>query len=534
MTHRRRPLGSGTAAEGALPSSLEFPGGTRGHMTKSTATLIFPHQLFLAHPGAVGSSELVLIEEDLFFGDSQYPARFHKQKLWLHRATMTRYCERLRRDGRRVTYVDHRPGESTLGAALADLTDRGVTHLRVVDVHDVALRRRIEDGCERLGMALAWLDTPMFLNTTAENQAYRAARKRWFMADFYKSQRKRLGLLMDGDEPVGGQWSFDHDNRKKVPRSLLGEIPALETPVHDAIDRDAREHVASKYVENPGSLQTLYYPTSHRDAERWLKHFVGARLARFGDYEDAIVKGERWLWHGVLTPMLNIGLLTPAQVVDAVIERARTHDVPLNSVEGFIRQVVGWREFMRATYEDLGGSMRTTNHWGHSRSMPAAFYEARTGIEPVDDVVRRVLETGYCHHIERLMVLGGFMFLCEIDPDDIYRWFMELFVDSYDWVMVPNVYGMSQNADGGQITTKPYFSGSSYIRKMSNFGPGDWAQTWDALYWRWIWRHADDLGRNPRWAMMCAMARKMDPAKRDGHIHRAESFLDALHGGGPR
>ena len=160
--------------------------------------------------------------------------------------------------------------------------------------------------------------------------------------------------------------------------------------------------------------------------------------------------------------------------------------------------------------------------------MPNSFYDGTTGIAPVDDTIRRILDTGYCHHIERLMVLGGFMFLCEIDPDDIYRWFMEMFVDSYDWVMVPNVYAMSQHADGGTITTKPYFSGSSYIRKMSHYKQGPWCEIWDGLYWRWIWNHADELGKNPRWAMMCSMAKKMEANKRKQHLEVAETFVNNL------
>ena len=184
---------------------------------------------------------------------------------------------------------------------------------------------------------------------------------------------------------------------------------------------------------------------------------------------------------------------------------------------------------MRAAYVDLGVSMRTTNHWNHHRKIPKSFYTGTTGITPIDDVIKRVLETGYSHHIERLMVLGGFMFLCEFDPDDIYRWFMELFIDSYDWVMVPNVYAMSQNADGGLITTKPYFSGSSYLKKMGyDDFEGDWCEIWDGLYWRWINLHQEALAKNPRWAMMCAMARKMDSEKMDLHVANADHFLQSL------
>lgn len=226
--------------------------------------------------------------------------------------------------------------------------------------------------------------------------------------------------------------------------------------------------------------------------------------------------------------MLNIGLLTPQQVLDVTMRHVKYNDIPINSAEGFIRQIIGWREFMRATYEDLGVTMRTTNHWKHTRKMPESFWTGETGIAPIDDTIKRVLETGYCHHIERLMVLGGFMFLCEFDPDDIYRWFMEMFVDAYDWVMVTNAYAMSQNADGGLITTKPYFSGSAYIKKMGNHPKGDWCETWDGLYWRWIWNHADALEKNPRWAMMVSMVRKMDQEKRNGHLKAANNFLETL------
>jgi len=275
-------------------------------------------------------------------------------------------------------------------------------------------------------------------------------------------------------------------------------------------------------------LESLYYPTTHRAAARWLKSFLKVRFENFGAYEDAIVEGQSWLWHSVLTPMLNVGLLTPHQIIKETLKFASENDVPINSLEGFVRQVIGWREFIRATYEDHGVTMRTTNHWNHTRDMPSCFYDGTTGILPIDDCITRVLDTGYCHHIERLMVFGGFMFLCEIEPKQIYTWFMEMFVDSYDWVMVPNVYSMSQHADGGLITTKPYFSGSAYVRKMSHHKKADWCEIWDGLYWRWIWNHVDELAKNPRWSMMCASARKMDVQKRETHLNNAERFLDRL------
>ena len=502
---------------------------TKGMKTLTHALLIFPHQLFDEHPGLASSpDQVILVEDDLFFGDHVYPAAFHKQKLWLHRSSMKRYEQLLQGRGLSVEYVDHLATDPALGRMFEAVVGAGLTRVDVSDPHDGMLSKRLRRGCERRSIELRFLETPMFLNSAAENREYRAGRKRWFMADFYRHQRQRLEVMVEDGDPVGGRWSFDDENRKKVPRKMLAEIPILSIDAGDGFDEAAKAHVMERYGDNPGHLDELIYSTSHAGAERWLACFLDQRFGLFGDYEDAMVKGERWLWHGVLTPMLNIGLLTPRQVLDAAMHHATKHDVPINSLEGFVRQLIGWREFMRATYEDLGVEMRTSNHWGHVRPMPASFYDGTTGIDPVDDVIGRVLDTGYCHHIERLMVLGGFMFLCEIHPDAIYRWFMELFVDSYDWVMVPNVYAMSQHADGGSITTKPYFSGSSYVRKMSNHPPGDWTAIWDGLYWRWIWNHVEELGRNPRWAMMCAMAKKMDPAKRDEHIRIAEAFLARL------
>ena len=189
--------------------------------------------------------------------------------------------------------------------------------------------------------------------------------------------------------------------------------------------------------------------------------------------------------------MLNIGLLTPQQVLDRTFEFSRTHTVPLASLEGFIRQVIGWREFMYCIYHAVGETQRRGNFWDCQRDLPASFYSADTGIPPVDRVIRRVMDLAYCHHIERLMVLGNFMLLCEVRPEQVYQWFMELFIDAYDWVMVPNVYGMSQYADGGLITTKPYISSSNYIRKMSDFSRGPWCAIWDGLFWRFVSRHKE-------------------------------------------
>ena len=494
--------------------------------------LIFPNQLYLDHPGLkLTPSRIVLIEDSLYFGDPHYPLKFHKQKLWLHRATMKRFEQSLQSLGYRTLYLDFDPHPGSLQRHIEQITDSMTSapkKLLLTQPTDFILEKRLARFCDSAGVGCTFLPDPGFINQPHENQEYRAGKKRWFMADFYKFQRRRLDVLMEDDQPVGGKWSFDKENRKKIPKKMLGEIPPLLKLKRDEIDVQAQAYVEANFPDNPGSIERLYYPTSHAQAKKWLQHFLKHRFENFGIYEDAIAEGESWLWHSVLTPALNVGLLTPRQVLKQTLAFAHKNEVPLNSLEGFVRQLIGWREFIRATYSDLGVQMRTTNHWGHHRKIPSSFYDGTTGIVPVDDTIKRILKTGYCHHIERLMVLGGFMFLCQFDPDEIYRWFMEMFIDSYDWVMVPNAYAMSQHADGGLITTKPYFSGSSYVRKMSHHKTGPWCKVWDGLYWSWIWNHCDELARNPRWAMMCAMVKKMDESKRADHLNVAADYLKSF------
>ncbi len=230
----------------------------------------------------------------------------------------------------------------------------------------------------------------------------------------------------------------------------------------------------------------------------------------------------------MLSPLLNIGLITPALVIDRLLEFSGRHDVPLNSVEGFLRQIIGWREFIRLIYLKDGVKQRNSNIWNFDRKMPKSFYDGTTGIVPLDTVVRRVLKTSYCHHIERLMILGNFMFLCGIHPHEVYKWFMEMFIDSYDWVMVPNTYGMSQFSDGGLMATKPYISSSNYILKMSDYKKGEWCSIWDSLYWRFIFNHKKFFSSNPRLSMMSVMLEKMDRHKLHAHISSAEKFLEDL------
>ena len=371
--------------------------------------------------------------------------------------------------------------------------------------------------------------SPSFLNDDENLKNYfKEGRKRYHQTQFYIEERKTRGILLgDAGEAKGGKWTFDTENRKKYPAKKTP--PSVHYVETDTYYKEAIAYVEDHFKDNLGEVsETLLYPTNFSDAKKWLRQFLDHRFADFGAYEDAIVEGENILHHSVLTPMVNTGLLTPDFVINEAISFAKKEDIPINSLEGFVRQIMGWREFIRGVYVYHGGEERTKNFWKFKRKIPPSFYDGSTGIVPVDQTIKKVLQTGYCHHIERLMILGNFMMLCEFDPDAVYQWFMELFIDAYDWVMVPNIYGMSQFSDGGLFATKPYISGSNYLMKMSNYKKGEWQPIWDGLFWRFMNVHRDFFLKNPRLGMLVNMFDKMSAEKKETHITNAEKYLTSL------
>lgn len=492
-------------------------------------SLLFPHQLFRNNPAVIKGRTIYLVEEFLFF--NQYA--FHKQKLILHRASMKAFADELIEEGFTINYINADEILSDIRKLLPALHQKGIQKIHTTDPTDEWLLKRIQKGCIENKLALILYDNPNFINTPKEIDAYFDNKKTYFQTDFYIHQRKQRNfLLTEKGQPLGGKWTFDTDNREKYPKNT--PEPSQPFPESNRYVKEAIEAINKIYPNNPGKAgnpfgdHSHFYPVTHAEAQVWLEAFLKDRFALFGPYEDAMVKGASILQHSVLTPMLNIGLLNPHQVIQAALETASQKDIPLNSLEGFIRQVLGWREFIRAVYQRENIAQRTRNYWGFSRKIPASFWIGTTGIAPVDDVIKKVLKSGYAHHIERLMILGNFMLLCEFDPDEVYRWFMELFVDAYDWVMVPNVYGMTQFADGGLMTTKPYISGSNYIMKMSNYEKGSWQQVWDGLFWRFMDIHRDFFLQNPRLGMLVRTFDKMNEAKRKEHLLNAEKFLASL------
>ena len=487
--------------------------------------LIFPHQLFEESLLIENDLPIYLIEEFLFFKEFN----FHKQKLAFHRATMKQYEVFLKSTGKEVIYIETTNPISDIRKCISYLAENEFTHIHYIDPVDNWLQKRIESACKNNKIESTILETPLFLNTSEELQPFfRIDKKKYFQATFYKQQREKAHILIERDgNPTGGKWSFDTENRKKYPSRKLP--PPIQYPETNNFYKEAVSYVSDNFSNNIGNLDNYsLYPTSFKSSKAWFHQFLEQRFLEFGTYEDAIVAEHSILNHSVLTPMLNIGLITPKFILSELLEYASENEIPINSVEGFVRQLTGWREFIRGMYVSRGSEARTRNFWGFKRKIPKSFYNGTTGILPVDQTIKKILKTGYCHHIERLMVLGNFMLLCEIDPDEVYTWFMELFVDSYDWVMVPNVYGMSQFADGGLMATKPYISGSNYILKMSNYKKGEWQEVWDALFWRFMDVHRDFFKQNPRLGLLVSSLDKMSPEKRAQHIEIAEKFLEKL------
>jgi len=486
--------------------------------------IIFPHQLFEVITILSKADAIYLVEEYLFF--KQY--NFHKQKIVFHRATMKFYESYLQENKIKVNYIESTNELSDIKKLIPYLSKNGVNQIHYYDTTDNWLEKRITNKATENNIELHQYSNPLFINTKQENDVYFKDKKKCFHTDFYTYQRKKLDILIDENQkPIGGKWSFDAENRLKYPKDR--QVPSITFPSINHFYEEAINYVQNNFSNNYGIASAKFiYPTNFIQSQQWLQQFLETRFSEFGEYEDAIVDTEYFLHHSVLTPMLNVGLITPQQVINKTLSYAAKHQISMNSTEGFIRQIIGWREFIRAVYEQKGTQERTTNYWKFTRKIPASFWTGTTGIEPVDTVIKKVLATGYCHHIERLMVLGNFMLLCEFDPNEVYKWFMEMFIDAYDWVMVTNIYGMSQFADGGLMATKPYISGSNYLMKMSNFKKGNWQAIWDGLFWRFMHVQRNFFLSNPRLGMLIGTFDKMPVEKRENHLRIASDYLDNL------
>ncbi|MGC8865530.1 MAG: cryptochrome/photolyase family protein [Bacteroidales bacterium] len=488
---------------------------------ESEVYLVFPHQLF-SQLSIESVPEVWLVEEYLFF--RQLP--FHPLKLVFHRASMKAFAEFLQKQGINVFYVDSGKPGSDVRKLPEVLHQRNIRRVHIYQLMDHWLEKRLHRGLSAYDISFTQHPNPGFLGAwpelenTLRNGSY-------FQTSFYQQHRKRLGLLMDDHgKPLGGRWSFDQENRKRWPKGRT--VPPIMFPPADEYWQEATRYVKDHFGTDLNLGNTPVYPHTHAQAQEWLDDFLSSRWVGFGTWQDAIVSGQSFLHHSLLSVLLNTGLLTPHLVLERAMSYASEREIPLNDVEGFMRQIIGWREFVAAVYLKEGIAQRTRNFWNFTRPMPQSFYEGRTGLLPFDEAFKRLKKTAYSHHIERLMIFGNLMLLCEIHPDEVYRWFMQHFIDAYDWVMVPNVYGMSQYADGGLLTTKPYISASTYLLRMSDYPGGSWTEIWDGLFWRFLNKHRNFFVQNPRMGILIKTFDQMPVERQHFLLNRADNYLGTL------
>ena len=428
-----------------------------------------------------------------------------------------------------VNYINSFEEKSDVRKFVDGLDPSEIKIIKCIDPEDNWLEKRLKRACEKKGIEIQLFENPLFINSKKDLEPFfREDKKKLFQTSFYKSERNRLGVLLDiNNNPVGGKWTYDDQNREKYPKGKT--TPKINFPNETKNHMEALAYVEKYFPKNNGILNSSpIYPTDFETAEKWFDEFLKTRFKEFGPYEDALLKEKSIINHSILSPIVNSGLISPRTIIEKTLEFYEENNIPINSCEGFVRQIIGWREFIRGVYRCKGSEERTKNFWGFNRKIPSSFYSGTTGIEPLDDTIHKINKSGYANHIERLMIVGNFMLLCEFDPDEVYRWFMELFIDSYDWVMVPNVYGMSQFADGGLMSTKPYISGSNYIVKMSDYKKGEWCTIWDALFWNFMDKQRAFFLKNPRMRMLISSFDKMDPSKRETHLITADKFLNSL------
>ena len=484
-------------------------------------SIIFPNQLFKNSELLSNSKKIILVEEFLFF--KHY--KFHKQKILFHRMSMKSYKLFLEENGYDVRYIESTESNSDIRELIETLD---INKIKIYNPVDNWLSKRISQSCSKKNIQIETYENPLFINNNDDlNTFFRTDKKKFFQTAFYKQQRIKMDIMMMSDKPEGGKWTYDDQNREKYPKDKTP--PKIDFPEKNQLYFESIDYVNKNFGDNFGLINDeILYPYDFNTANKWLDNFLKTRFYEFGPYEDAVLKEKSILNHSVLSPLINVGLINPRDLIKKILSFYYENNIPINSTEGFIRQIIGWREFIRGVYISKGTEERNKNFWNFKRKIPKSFYDGTTGIEPVDDTIKKINESGYANHIERLMIIGNFMLLCEFDPDEVYKWFMELFIDSYDWVMVPNVYGMSQFADGGLMSTKPYISGSSYVLKMSNYKKGDWCPIWDSLFWNSIDKKRDFFTTNPRMRMLVSSFDRMNIQKKELLIKTANDFIGEL------
>ena len=448
--------------------------------------------------------------------------KHHKHKILLFLSAMRSFADELKKKKFEVIYksIEEKDfKESYVDKLFKEIEKENVKEISMFEVEDKFFEKQLLDNLKKL--KLNYLKSPMFLSSRDDFKTYLNQVKKPFMANFYKKQRVDHNILVDSDnKPVGGKWSFDDENRKKLPKEI--NLPEKFTFKETKHTKNLKEIVEKTFSHHPGKTKSFWTCTNRKDTESYLDYFLDKKIENFGDYEDAVDQRDNILFHSALSPQINLGLLTPEEIISKIKSKTISK---INSHEGYIRQLIGWREFIRGIYQNFDEKLEKSNFFNHKKVMKETWYTGTTGLVPLDFSINNALEYGWTHHIERLMILCNIMNLSEINPKEVYKWFMEMFIDSSDWVMSPNVYGMGLFSDGGIFATKPYICGSSYFLKMMHFKKGSWCDIMDGLYWRFIDKHKDFFLSNPRLSMMVRILEKMNEERKNKIFNAANEFI---------
>mgnify|MGYP001213878408 CR=1 FL=1 len=453
--------------------------------------------------------------------------KHHKKKILLFLSSMRSYAEKLDQKKYKIKYfkIEDKVFKISYTEKLKKIIEKEkIKEISSFEIEDKFFEKKLRTFFLKSKINWKIIKSPMFMNSREEFKNYLAKVKKPFMSTFYKEVRKNSGILMSEDgNPIGKKWSFDSENRNKLPKNILiPKFPKINETKHT---KDLKPIINKIFYKHYGEVENFWFATEYEDIIKLLNFFIKEKLNLFGDYEDAVDQRDNILFHSALSPYLNLGLITPEIVLDKVLLFTKKNKIKINSLEGFIRQVIGWREFMRGIYQSYSNEMQTKNFFNHKRKLKSSWYQGNTGLPPLDHAIKNTLKYGWSHHIERLMILSNVMNLCEIKPIYVYKWFMEMYVDSSDWVMVPNVYGMGLFSDGGIFSTKPYICGSSYILKMMDFKKGEWCNIMDGLYWRFINKNRNFFLKNPRLSMMVRIFDKMNSDRKKLILSEANKFI---------
>lgn len=465
--------------------------------------------------------------------------RHHKKKIAFLFSAMRHFAEELQQSGWRVRYVKFDDPDTTgsLGGEVArTLRDQPSDEVIVTEPGEYRLKIALQAAADTWPAPLRLLDDDRFIASHTEFQTWADGRKQLRMEYFYREMRRKTGLLMDGDQPQGGRWNFDAENRKPAKGDLFMPRPARVDP--DQITREVLDLVDARFADHFGDVRPFWFAVTRADALAALAAFVRDALPRFGDYQDAMLVGERFLYHSVLAQYINAGLLNPLEVCQAVEDAHARGHAPLNAVEGYIRQIIGWREYMRGIYWLNMPGYTQSNFFGAHRSLPDFYWTGETDMACMAAAITQTKEEAYAHHIQRLMVTGNFALIAGIDPYQVHEWYLAVYADAYEWVEAPNTIGMSQFADGGLLGSKPYAASGNYINKMSDYcshcvydvkkkhGPS--SCPFNSLYWDFLARNANKLRSNARLGQIYRIWDRMTDTTQAAYRTTATQVLSTL------